>query len=116
MHMAGAMGPSGRVYAFEPLDANAEMLERSIAENRFGDRVVFQRAAAGAATGTATLTFPVETLNSGGAYLLREGTAPLTGNQKKDVPVVALDAAANALRLIADGGEIAVGAELFTWS
>ena len=62
------------------------------AENRFGDRVVFQRAAVGATTGTATLTFPVETLNSGGAYLLRNGTAPLAGNQKKDVPVVALDA------------------------
>ena len=92
MHMAAAVGPAGRVYAFEPFDANAEMLERSIAENRFGDRVVFQRAAVGAATGTATLTFPVETLNSGGAYLLREGAAPLTGNQTQDVPVVALDA------------------------
>ena len=92
MHMAAAVGPAGRVYAFEPFDANAEMLERSIAENRFGDRVVFQRAAVGAATGTATLTFPVETLNSGGAYLLREGAAPLTGNQKQEVPVVALDA------------------------
>ena len=92
MHMAAAVGPTGRVYAFEPFDANAEMLERSIAENRFGDRVVFQRAAVGAATGTATLTFPVETLNSGGAYLLREGAAPLTGNQTQDVPVVALDA------------------------
>src|SRR4029079_2444770 len=37
------------------------------------------------------LTFPVETLNSGGAYLLRDGTAPLTGNQTRSVPVVALD-------------------------
>jgi FkbM family methyltransferase len=92
MHMAAAVGPAGCVYAFEPFDANADLLERSIAENRFGDRVVFRRAAVGAATGTATLTFPVETLNSGGAYLLRDGTAPLAGNQKKTVPVVALDA------------------------
>jgi FkbM family methyltransferase len=92
MHMAAAVGPAGRVYAFEPFNANADLLERSVTENRFGDRVVFQRAAAGAAPGTATLTFPVETLNSGGAYLLLEGTAPLTGNQKRDVPVVALDA------------------------
>src|SRR5476651_60845 len=91
MHMAAAVGPEGRVYAFEPLDANASLLERSIAENGFGDRVRFQRAAVGAAPGTATLTFPVETLNSGGAYLLREGSAPLTGNQKKNVPLVALD-------------------------
>ena len=91
MQMAAIVGPAGRVYAFEPFDANADLLERSIDENRFGDRVVFQRAAVGAAAGTATLTFPVETLNSGGAYLLRDGAAPLAGNQKKDVPVVALD-------------------------
>jgi FkbM family methyltransferase len=91
MQMAAMVGSGGRVYAFEPFDANADLLERSIAENAFGDRILFQRAAAGAASGTATLTFPVETLNSGGAYLLRNGTAPLAGNQKKAVPVVALD-------------------------
>ena len=92
MHMAAAVGPEGRVYAFEPFDANADLLERSLAENGFADRVRFQRAAAGAKPGTAMLTFPVETLNSGGAYLLRDGTAPLAGNQKKAVTVVALDA------------------------
>ena len=92
MQMAAAVGPGGRVDAFEPLDSNADLLERSIAENGFGDRVRFQRAAAGAAPGTATLTFPAETLNSGGAYLLRDGTAALMGNRKKTVPLVALDA------------------------
>jgi FkbM family methyltransferase len=92
MHMAAAVGRDGRVYAFEPLDANAVLLERSIGENGFTDRVRFQRAAVGATAGTATLTFPVETLNSGGAYLLRDGSAPLTGNVKKEVPLVALDA------------------------
>ena len=91
IHMASMVGPAGRVYAFEPFDANADLLERSIAENRFTDRVVFQRAAAGAASGTATLTFPAETLNTGGAYLLREGTRPLAGNLKKTVRAVALD-------------------------
>jgi FkbM family methyltransferase len=92
MHMAAAVGPDGRVYAFEPLDSNADLLERSIAENGFGDRVRFQRAAVGEAPGTATLTFPAETLNSGGAYLLRGGTAPLAGNRTQEVPLVALDA------------------------
>jgi FkbM family methyltransferase len=91
MQMASMVGAGGRIYAFEPLDANADLLEQSIAENRFTDRVTFQRAAVGASAGTATLTFPAETLNSGGAYLLREGMAALTGNQKKTVPVVALD-------------------------
>lgn len=91
MQMAAMVGASGRVYAFEPLDTNAELLERSIAENRFADRIVFQRVAVGASSGMATLTFPAETLNSGGAYLLRDGTAPLTGNQMTRVPAVALD-------------------------
>ena len=91
MQMAASVGPAGRVYAFEPFDPNAELLERSIAENRFEERVTFRRAAAGASSGTATLTFPAETLNSGGAYLLRDGTAPLTGNLQTAVPIVALD-------------------------
>jgi FkbM family methyltransferase len=91
MQMGAVVGPTGRVCAFEPFDANADLLERSIAENRFGDRVVFQRSAVGAVSGFATLTFPVETLNSGGAYLLRDGTAPLTGNLQQQVPLVALD-------------------------
>jgi FkbM family methyltransferase len=92
MQMAAAVGATGRVYAFEPFDANADLLERSLVENAFGDRVLFRRAAVGAAPGRAALTFPVETLNSGGAYLLRGGTAPLSGNLAKEVPVVALDA------------------------
>jgi FkbM family methyltransferase len=91
VQMAAAVGSRGHVHAFEPFDANAELLERSIAENRFGDRVTFRRAAVGSASGVATLTFPGETLNTGGAYLLRDGTAPLRGNLERQVPVVALD-------------------------
>ncbi|MCC7418448.1 MAG: FkbM family methyltransferase [Acidobacteria bacterium] len=91
MQMAAMVGEEGRVYAFEPLDANAELLERSLVENRFDRRVVLHRAAAARATGVATLTFPAETLNSGGAYLLRDGAAPLTGNQTRTVPALALD-------------------------
>lgn len=91
MHMASAVGPSGRVYAFEPLPANAALLERSIAENRFEDRVSVGRAAVGAASGEATLTYAEETLNSGGAYLLKDGSEPLAGNVRRAVPLVALD-------------------------
>lgn len=102
MQMAALVGPSGRVYAFEPVDSNADLLERSIAENRFGERVVFQRAAVGAVSGAGRLTFPKETLNSGGAYLLRNGTGPLTGNLSTSVPVVRLDdvVAGRPVRLI----------------
>ncbi len=91
MHMAARVGAGGRVYAFEPVDANADLLERSIHENRFEDRVVFARAAVAASGGSATLTFPRETLNTGGAYLLRAGTAALAGNLEQIVRVVALD-------------------------
>jgi FkbM family methyltransferase len=96
MQMADAVGAAGRVFAFEPFDANADLLERSVAENRFADRVTFARAAVGASIGSATLTFPLETLNSGGAYLLRDGTAPLAGNLQTTVPLVSLDSLAPA--------------------
>ena len=92
LQMAAAVGTTGRVYAFEPFDANVELLERSVTENRFEDRVIVQRAAVGASAGSATLTFPVETLNSGGAFLLRDGAAPPAGNRQTAVPRVALDA------------------------
>jgi FkbM family methyltransferase len=91
MHMADAVGPSGIVYAFEPFESNARLLERSIHENRFEDRVVLRRAAVGATTRTSTLTFPNETLNTGGAYLLREGAEPAAGHRTRTVDVVALD-------------------------
>ena len=76
MHMAAMVGPAGKVHAFEPYDSNADLLERSIAENRFGDRVVFRRAAVGP-IGNGHADLSVETLNTGGAYLLRNGTTPL---------------------------------------
>jgi FkbM family methyltransferase len=91
VQMAAIVGPPGRVYAFEPFAANADLLAQSIMENAFEDRMILKRAAVGAASGTATLTFPQETLNTGGAYLLRDGTPPLSGNLRKDVPVVSLD-------------------------
>ena len=91
IHLATLVGAGGRVYAFEPFDANLALLERSVAENRFRDRVRARRAAVGATSGTATLTFPRETLNTGGAYLLPDGGAPLAGNLTARVPLVALD-------------------------
>jgi FkbM family methyltransferase len=91
IQLAASVGATGHVYAFEPFDAAAELLERSIEENRFGARVTLRRAAIGSTSTTATLTFPVETLNSGGAYLLRDGTQALSGNLQKPIPAVALD-------------------------
>jgi FkbM family methyltransferase len=91
MHMAARVGETGRIHAFEPFAANFALLARSITENSFGNRVQARHAAVGAASGSATLTFPRETLNSGGAYLVPDGGAPLAGNLTARVPIVALD-------------------------
>ena len=46
MQLARAVGETGHVYAFEPLESNASLLARSIAENGFGSRVTLERQAA----------------------------------------------------------------------
>jgi FkbM family methyltransferase len=91
IQMAAIVGPSGQVHAFEPLASNADLLERSVAENRFLDRIIIHRGAVGASSGSATLTYAAETLNTGGAYLLRDKTDPPLGQLKDRVPLMALD-------------------------
>lgn len=76
LHMADAVGPSGAVYAFEPLERNAALLERSIRENGFDARVRLERAAVSNAAGTIDLHFAAETLNTGGAFI---SAAPVQG-------------------------------------
>lgn len=92
MHMADVVGPTGSVTAFEPFEANAECLERSIAENRFQDRVRLVRAATGQAAGSLPLVYAPNTINSGGAFLQTAGPPP-AGHATVEVPVLALDAA-----------------------
>lgn len=91
MIMASLVGPLGRVYAFEPLDRNARLLQRSIAENGFQDRVTLERAAVGQVSGSAKLVFQEYTLNSGGSYLFEGGTEIPDGHGIQDVEMVALD-------------------------
>jgi len=89
--MALFVGPSGKVYAFEPLRENADLLERSVAENGFGDRVVAERAAVGQSSGAAKLLFQEYMLNSGGSYLFEDGMEIPDGHGIQDVEIVALD-------------------------
>jgi FkbM family methyltransferase len=91
IQMAAIVGAQGQVHAFEPLKSNADLLERSVEENHFGNRIIIHRGAAGARSGSATLTYAAETLNTGGAYLLRDATDPPAGQLKVTVPVIALD-------------------------
>lgn len=72
LHMASTVGPTGRVYAYEPLDQNAALLQRSIRENGFEERVSLRRHAVGAEPGEAQIVFlslDAGAQNSGGAYL-----------------------------------------------
>jgi FkbM family methyltransferase len=89
--MAAIVGPKGQVHAFEPLASNADLLERSVAENHFRDRIIVHRGAVGTRSGSATLTYAAETLNTGGAYLLRDETDPPIGQLTTTVPLMALD-------------------------
>lgn len=91
--MASLVGPSGKVYAFEPLDQNTDLLELSIAENAFEDRIVLERAALGQSSGSTKLIFlEVErALNSGGSYLFREGIKIPDGHEIREVKMIALD-------------------------
>lgn len=93
MLMAHAVGPAGRVFAFEPVDENADLLERSVLENRYDDRVVTYRMAVGKTTGQAalaTLSLEAGSQNSGGSFLLERSAVP-PGHEKRTVPVSRLD-------------------------
>jgi FkbM family methyltransferase len=86
---AALTGPTGRVYAFEPLEDLASLLARSVAENNFGDRVVLERAAVSDKPGSGHLISASKTTNAGGAYL-NEGQVPL-GHEASEVKLITLD-------------------------
>jgi len=87
--MAALTGPTGRVYAFEPLDDLATLLTRSVAENNFADRVVLERAAVSDKPGSGQLISASKTTNAGGAYL-NDGQVPL-GHEANEVKLITLD-------------------------
>lgn len=87
--MASLTGPTGKVYAFEPLEELATMLMRSVAENRFEDRVVLERVAVGDKAGTGQLISAAKTTNAGGAYL-KAGNVP-SGHDVTEVKLITLD-------------------------
>jgi FkbM family methyltransferase len=89
VHMAKYVGPGGSITAFEPLEENAGLLERSIAENGFADRLRLERAAVSRQSGEADLTFSTETLNSGGAFIVT--AAVPHGHATRRIRVIALD-------------------------
>jgi FkbM family methyltransferase len=89
VEMTCTVGPDGTVNAFEPLEENAALLERSIAENGLARRLHLHRAAVSQVSGTVGLTYATETLNSGGAFVLNSAAPP--GHERRSVRAIALD-------------------------
>ncbi len=92
VHLAAWVGPGGSVHAFEPFDANADCLAQSITENNFGDRLILERAALGASTGTCELVFATHSLNTGGGFINRPGVALPPHHETRQVRMLSLDA------------------------
>jgi len=109
---AAAVGPTGHVHAFEPQDDAAALLERSVAENRFGDRVTVHRAALGDAPGRVSLVVQPAGLSRGGAHITPAGGVP-DGWTARPVDVIRLDDAGvrrpvKFVKLDVEGAELLV--------
>jgi FkbM family methyltransferase len=91
MIMAARVGPGGHVYAFEPMPMNADLLEHSIAENRFTERVTLERAAVGAESGEIQMIMPDYRLTSGGAHVYTSTMEQHAHHTLSTVPLLHLD-------------------------
>jgi FkbM family methyltransferase len=90
LNLASIVGPTGAVYAFEPLGHNLELLRRSVSENRLDHRVTVQEAAVSDRSGETDLLFLSSTPTSGGSHLF-DGSTPPVGHEVERVRVIALD-------------------------
>lgn len=90
LSIAKAVGPNGKVWAFEPASTTAEFLAASIAENGFS-QMVLERSALSSAAGFASLSLNLNPeLNA-----LRQGAVAADASER--VPLVTLDERATAL-------------------
>jgi FkbM family methyltransferase len=86
--LARALGPSGRVFAFEPLADNLERLRRAVSLNGLENRITIFPAAVGARGGPAAFRIHV----SGGMGRLEDGAGRQDGFvAAANVDVVTLD-------------------------
>ncbi|MFI5197729.1 MAG: FkbM family methyltransferase [Thermoanaerobaculia bacterium] len=93
--LAELVGPSGHVFAYEPLPQNTALLEKSISENRFDDRVKLRKAVLSDRPGTAELVWlPLERGSqcSGGSYIRAPGAPVPPGHDVLSVSMATLDA------------------------
>ena len=88
---ADRVGSAGRVHAFEPRALTARLLERSIADNGFGDRCALHAVALGAEDGAGRLLGHETSTNLGGFRLARNDDDIFDGMTSEEVRVVTLD-------------------------
>lgn len=107
--MAGAVGPGGRVHAFEPNPRLLPLLAASVALNGFEARVRIHAAAAAEAPGTTQLL--VHPDHAGSGHLAVPGGAP-GYDERHEVALVRIDdaigpdlPAADLIRLDCEGAE-----------
>jgi FkbM family methyltransferase len=79
------------VIAFEPIERNASLIELSIAENKYGDRVLLERLAVTESTCSVEIISPKDTNNWGGAFINTGRTKKLPGHNLIRIPAVRLD-------------------------
>jgi protein O-GlcNAc transferase len=85
LSMAGAVGPTGKVWAFEPASTTSGMLAQGIAANGF-TQVILERSALSSQSGSARLSLNDQSeLNE----LIRDGDGGAVSSE--EVPLVTLD-------------------------
>jgi FkbM family methyltransferase len=83
------IGETGRVYAFEPRFETANYLEKTVALNRLGDRVVVHRCGLSESNGDGLLAWSPDTDNPGGSFL--SDGVPAEGMQYQPISLRPLD-------------------------
>lgn len=92
IYLADLVGETGRVVAFEPIRELAELLQKSIHENRFEDRVILETSAVGDRCGTTEILYVRDARNQGASYLVQQRAVCATPHEIRRVPMVTLDA------------------------
>jgi FkbM family methyltransferase len=89
--MASLVGPTGKVYAFEPQEREARLLVQSLAENDFTERAILERAAVTDRRGKGQMVSAAQTINAGGAYLTNQSEQVPVGHETNEVELITLD-------------------------
>jgi len=98
LHLAKLVGPTGRVYAFEPAPFPRLRLAEHVAANNFDDRVSISPCALADHAGSATLSYSQpEVENQGMGSLVNRDNHVVT--QSVEVPLQALDAFVSEMKI-----------------